>query len=445
MKKKRKILIAAIVLLAVVMGNIINVFATTDSELKWQQQENQKNLQTTKDKQQEIKNQMSSIQKEVEDLNSQIGNYENDIIDLTGKIEDATKNIQDMEQEIEKTEKDLEEKEKLLEKRLIASYKAGNTSYLDVLLSSDSLTSFLSNYYLVEQLAESDTKLINTIKETKKTIEESQKVIEESKKDLETAKETQESKKEELAVVRNEKNEKVSSLSQEEQDLEKKIAEMRAEDATIAAAIRANEARAAAKAQAAANANKVNQSTNSSQNNNTGNNQSSGNQSSGNTSSENTASNGNNTTNSGGYILPIPAQYALVTAGWKYSSGKLHKATDFGAGGIYGAPVYAAKAGTVIVTENKSGGYGTYVTIAHDDGTCTLYAHGIRGSICVSVGQEVSQGQQIMQVGSTGNSSGPHLHFEIRLSPGTSDNRVNPLYYLPMNNIRFAAGVIKYE
>ena len=111
---------------------------------------------------------MSSIQKEVEDLNTQIGSYENEIIDLTGKIEDATKNIQEMEQEIEKTQKDLEEKRKLLEKRLVASYKAGNTSYLDVLLSSDSLTSFLSNYYLVEQLAESDTKLINTIKEIKR-------------------------------------------------------------------------------------------------------------------------------------------------------------------------------------------------------------------------------------------------------------------------------------
>ena len=439
MKNKRKIIIAITIIFIIITGNIINVFAATNKELKQQQQENQSNIQNTKDKQQEIKNQMSSIQKEVEDLNTQIGSYENEIIDLTGKIEDATKNIQEMEQEIEKTQKDLEEKEKLLEKRLVASYKAGNTSYLDVLLSSDSLTSFLSNYYLVEQLAESDTKLINTIKETKETMEESKKIIEESKKELEVAKEAQESKKAALAVVRNEKNEKVESLSEEDKALEKKIEEMRAEDATIAAAIRANEERQAAQAQAAANANNGNQSTNSNTSNN-GNNQTSGNQSSGNTSSG-----GNSTaTNPGGYILPIPAQYALVTAGWRYSSGKLHKATDFGAGGIHGAPVYAAKAGTVITTMNRTDSYGTYVVIAHNDGTYTLYGHGIRGSICVSVGQEVSQGQQIMQVGNTGNSFGSHLHFEIRLAPGNSDNRVNPLNYLPMDNIRFAEGVIKY-
>ena len=439
MKNKRKIIIAITIIFIIITGNIINVFAATNKELKQQQQENQSNIQNTKDKQQEIKNQMSSIQKEVEDLNTQIGSYENEIIDLTGKIEDATKNIQEMEQEIEKTQKDLEEKEKLLEKRLVASYKAGNTSYLDVLLSSDSLTSFLSNYYLVEQLAESDTKLINTIKETKETIEESKKIIEESKKELEVAKEAQESKKAALAVVRNEKNEKVESLSEEDKALEKKIEEMRAEDATIAAAIRANEERQAAQAQAAANANKGNQSTNSNTSNN-GNNQTSGNQSSGNTSSG-----GNSTaTNPGGYILPIPAQYALVTAGWRYSSGKLHKATDFGAGGIHGAPVYAAKAGTVITTMNRTDSYGTYVVIAHNDGTYTLYGHGIRGSICVSVGQEVSQGQQIMQVGNTGDSYGSHLHFEIRVNDINSDNRVNPLNYLPMDNIRFAEGVIKY-
>ena len=65
------------------------------------------------------------------------------------------------------------------------------------------------------------------------------------------------------------------------------------------------------------------------------------------------------------------------------------------------------------------------------DGTYTLYAHGQAGSICVSPGQQVSQGQQIMRVGSTGNSTGPHLHFEVRTSPGGYSNRVNPYNYLP--------------
>ena len=73
------------------------------------------------------------------------------------------------------------------------------------------------------------------------------------------------------------------------------------------------------------------------------------------------------------------------------------------------------KAGTVITTMNRTDSYGTYVVIAHNDGTYTLYGHGIRGSICVSVGQEVSQGQQIMQVGNTGNSFGSHYTSKLDL------------------------------
>ena len=91
---------------------------------------------------------MTAIQKEVEELNGKIASYENEIDDLTSQIDETSANIDTMTQELTKKEKELEEKEELLKKRLVASYKAGSTSYLDVLLSSGSLTNFLSNYYL---------------------------------------------------------------------------------------------------------------------------------------------------------------------------------------------------------------------------------------------------------------------------------------------------------
>ena len=109
-----------------------------------------------------------------------------------------------------------------------------------------------------------------------------------------------------------------------------------------------------------------------------------------------------------------------------------HTGVDFSGPGISGKPVLAAKSGTVVTStalKNSNGtyrSYGEYIVINHHDGTMTLYAHGAPGSRLVSAGQKVSQGQQIMSVGTTGNSTGYHLHFEVRVN-GVP---VNPAPYL---------------
>lgn len=394
-RKREVVILLTMSIVLVILGNAFSVFAATSSELKNQQQNNQKQIDEAKDEQEKIKSQMSSIQKEVENLNATIASYENEIDDLTDQIDETASQIDKMSQELDNKQKELEEKEQLLEKRLVATYKAGDTSYLDLLLSSGSLTDFLSNYYLIEQLNDSDSKLIDTIKETKTQIEESKTQLEESKVQLEDARELQENKKAALDVSKSEKNQKVAQLSSEEQDLQKKIEDMQAQDTVIREAIK----KAEAAEKAAANTNNGNSSSPSS--------------------------------NPGGYIYPVPAAYAKVTTGMYYSSGSYHGAVDFGTSGISGQPVYAVKSGTVLLTQALTTSYGNYIIINHHDGTYTLYAHGQAGSICVSPGQSVSQGQQIMKVGSTGNSTGAHLHFEVRVSPGGYNNRVNPLSYLP--------------
>ena len=397
---RKRLFILVIVVIAVVLGNVVNVFAATSADnLRKQQQQNQQQIEDAKNKQKEIRNQMTDIQRQVDELDSKISDYQTEINDLTSQIDDISKNIDLTQQELTRTENELKEKEELLETRLVASYKAGDTTYLDVLLTSDSLTSFLSNYYLVEQISENDTKLINTIKETKEQIEESKKQLEENKATLEIAKQTQVDKKTELDAAKKEKEQAVAKLSAEDQEVQKKIDEMRSEDTRIQAAIK--------KAEAAASRPNVSNR--------------------GNTSGTSTSS----ASNPGGFIYPVPSGYRTITTGMYYEkSKKYHGAVDFGSGGIAGQPVYAAKEGTVILTENLKSSYGTYVIIKHNNGLYSLYAHGQAGSICVSEGQYVSQGQQIMKVGSTGNSTGPHLHFEIRVSPGGYNNRVNPQNYL---------------
>lgn len=394
---RKRLFILVIVVIAVVLGNVVNVFAATSADnLRKQQQQNQQQIEDAKNKQKEIRNQMTDIQRQVDELDSKISDYESDIYDLNSQIEEVSKNINYAEIELQKTEKDLEEKEELLEKRLVASYKAGSTSYLDVLLDSDSLTSFLSSYYLVEQISENDTKLINTVKETKQQIENSKAQLEENKASLENIKQSEVVKKSELDATKKEKEQAVAKLSNEDKEVQSKIDEMRSEDSKIRAAI--------AKAEREANR----------------------------TSSRGNGGSRSPSSNPGGFIYPVPAAYKKVTSGMYYSESKrYHGAYDFGSAGIAGQPVYAVKDGTVIYTANLTNSYGTHVIIRHSSGLYTLYAHGQAGSLSVSVGQKVSQGQQIMRVGSTGNSTGAHLHFEVRVGSGGYGDRVNPGAYLP--------------
>ena len=376
---RRKFCIVIISMIIIICScNVYKVLANTSDQLKKQQQENREEIEKAENEQKNIKSQMSSIEGEIYNLNLDLQN--------------VNENIKSTEKELEKTERELTEKEELLKKRLVASYKTGETKYLDVLLNSDSLTSFLSNYFMLEKMTENDIALIEKVKNTKEQIKNSKLVLEQNKQEVEEIKEKQELKKQELNNTKEQKNQKLDQLSSEEKSIQQNIDLMREEDKKIMNAIR--------------DAEKTN----------------------------NNASNGKEpTTNPGGYICPVPTAYSTITTGLYYGppSNAYHGAVDFGSHGINGQPVYAVKSGTVTLTQALNYSYGNYVIINHHDGTYTLYAHGQAGSICVSQGQKVEQGQQIMRVGSTGNSSGPHLHFEVRVAPGGYNNRVNPMNYLP--------------
>jgi murein DD-endopeptidase MepM/ murein hydrolase activator NlpD len=124
------------------------------------------------------------------------------------------------------------------------------------------------------------------------------------------------------------------------------------------------------------------------------------------------------TPSSAGLVWPVSGS---VTSSYGWRWGRMHEGVDIGAG--YGAPIYAAAAGSVIWC-GWNGGYGNLVVLDHGGNLATAYGH--QSSIAVSCGQSVSQGQVIGYVGSTGRSTGPHLHFEVRINGGA----VDPLGYL---------------
>jgi murein DD-endopeptidase MepM/ murein hydrolase activator NlpD len=122
-----------------------------------------------------------------------------------------------------------------------------------------------------------------------------------------------------------------------------------------------------------------------------------------------------------GYIWPAQG---VFTSGYGWRWGRMHRGIDIA--GPIGTPIFAAAPGVVDYADWNAGGYGYLVDIRHPDGSLTRYAHNNR--LLVREGQKVRQGQQIAEMGSTGYSTGPHLHFEIHPS---GQGAVNPMAYLP--------------
>lgn len=400
MKKIGLKIIGTLIIISITI-NVFSMmsFASEKSEL------NQK-IKETKENLNDVNSQKEESQNKVDDLKSQIAEYEKEINSLKDEIKQKQKEIKEMQEKLDKLEKERQEKQDLLDQRLITMYENGETTYLDVLLSSADITDFISKYYMVETVTEADKELIEGLEADKKEIEETKNKLNASLDEVEKKKEEQESIQTKLNKAKNKEEEKVESLTEESHDLEEDIE---------AYEKKMKELDAKEKAQEEALKHKIEEA----EKNHGSNSGSSGSGSSGGSSSGGSIS-------SKGFIRPVTS--GRITATMYYSSGKYHGAVDFGVS--TGTPVYAAADGIVVTsTWGGSDSYGYYIKIKHYNGLYTLYAHG--SSLVAKVGQEVNQGDLIMYSGNTGNSTGPHLHFEVRKSPGGYSNRVNPLNYLP--------------
>ena len=423
-----KMLGGLIIAILVLQFNVI-VYADEITDLQNQQESNEEKLKATENQKEQVSQEKSDVQQQVDELNSQIEDYESQIGNLEYKINDLNTQIADAENKINEKQENYDKQQELLEKRLVVTYESGETSFLDVLLSSKSLTDLISNYYMVSQIAEADMNLMESIENEKKEIEQAKTTLEQSKQELDSSKAEKESMATQLQTAKNEKSKYVSQLSQEEQDLQEEIDQLTQDNQQILNEIRVAQEKYKKQLEELAN---KNQSSGGSSSSNSGGSSSGGGTSSGGSNSSGGGSSG--TSNPGGFIRPVNG--GTVTCNGYYSSGKFHGAIDYGIS--VGTPVYAAEDGVVLTTNNLTTSYGTYVVIQHANGLQTWYAHGTPGSICVSPGQSVSQGQMIMKSGNSGNSEGPHLHFEVRRAPYTysysatkygDDCRVDPTLY----------------
>ena len=359
------------------------------AKLEQEQEENDAKLASLKadqSKQQEYKDaldaQMQNLQSQIDGLNTQINGLDASIEEKNTAIAEKQKNI----------DEDVE----TLKERLCAIYMMGDASTLEILLQSESVIDMAQKVELLNIITEHDTKLIAQLTADMESIADEKAEIESEKEQVAAARTELESKGSELAEVQAEAERVLEELNQS-------VASVQAESDRIAE----EKAQASAEidqwwkdyyAQLAAQENQQN------------------NGSSGSSGGSSGSIGSGGYVSTGNFTWPVPG-FTNISCG--YSSG--HKAIDISGGGrtIYGTPIVAADSGKV-VTATYHYSYGNYVMIDHGGGYSTLYAHA--SSLAVSAGQTVTKGQTIAYVGSTGNSTGPHLHFEVRVN----GNRQNP-------------------
>lgn len=409
---------AAITFTSIGMFGAPKVKAESLSSLKDRQTEIQSKINQNEQKLDKLKSEQNSQQKVVSELNAQLSNYsdqyenvlaqksivDNDILQTQLKIEK-------LNQEIAQKENEIKETIDLFCKRLRANYVSGNTTTLEMLTSSDNISVFLNRIELLKRVTNNDQSLVDKLNDEIAKLDK-------AKEDLEAEKQVLITKKAELQTVENqlqatldtikaktaEVEAKLAEISSQATELEEDIDSFNAQEAKIKAAINAIYAEQKRKQQQAA-ANKGSTQSNAPQYVNPG-------------------------TPSSGFMFPLRYGGAYLSSGYGYRSASIsgwsfHGGIDITGGDVYGQPVYASRAGTVIVAEHYSNsGYGHYVMLDHGDGYQTLYGH--CSSVVVNYGQHVEQGQLIAYVGSTGNSTGPHLHFEVRYQ----NERVNPLNFV---------------
>lgn len=332
------------------------------------------------------------------------------------KIDKLNSDIAQKQSDIDKANADIDGQMDALCNRIRTIYMAGNASDLEIILGAKDFSDFIDKMEIIRTLSNYDKGLIDDINIKLKEISKQKENLEADKTELETQQAALEEDQQELNKLLEENKETLRKLYSANNDAKNAIedAALQSEELENQITQYYEEQRKAAQ-KAAEDAALKQQSSNQ------------GNSSGGSSNFYDYGSSYSPNVSASGYTWPAPGYYYLSSQ-WNEDRGSYnHGAIDIAGSGIMGATAVAADSGTVIASYNGcphnwgkdgscgcGGGYGNYVMIDHGNGKMTVYGHFT--NVIVSTGQSVSKGQVIGYIGSTGNSTGPHLHFECRLN-----------------------------
>ena len=376
---KGKKIISALLIGTLCFGMTTQVKATEIDDTKQKAEELQKKKEAAESEQQSLAAQLTTIISEMEDTKNQISQKEDE--------------LSQKEEELFEAQAQENDQYESMKKRIKYMYENGNAKFVDILCQSKDISEFLNNAEYISTISAYDREQLAAYQQIRQKVQEQQAVLEEEYAKLETLQNDLIEKQTNVESLKASKESEISDISGELEATNQKLAELQAAAEEAARKQKEKEAAAAA-------------------------------------AKKNSGSKGSAgvsvVSGNGTFTHPCPG-YSRISSTFGYRNAPLagastnHKGIDFAAS--TGTPIYAAAAGTV-TSAGYSGKAGNLIIINHGNGLLTYYMH--CNTIFVSAGQKVSKGQNIGQVGTTGNSTGPHLHFQV-MSGGTP---VNPMNYL---------------
>ena len=372
-RKSRFAMIVAILLMLTFAVETSLASAATLSQIRNNIKNKQQELNESRAKEKSLGDQVNSLEQ-------QINSKQSDIDELEASISEAQAKLETLEEELAAAEEKVNTQNENLNARLRNMYKNGSVGFIDVLMDSGSFSEFLNNLSLVEKVYTSDQDVLEELQKAYDEIDAKKKEIETLQAELSESKATMEEQKSSLEADKASVEKKKSEIAADSAETQRELDKLEADAQALTSSIR------------------------------------------------NSGSSSSSSKYNGGIMAwPVPSCHT-VSSGY---GGRIHPTTGkykFHGGldipGSYGSAIVAANSGKVIWAGNRGDSYGNYVIIDHGGGVSTLYGHSSK--VLVSNGQSVSRGQRIANVGSTGRSTGPHCHFEVRIN----GSRVNPNPYV---------------
>lgn len=400
------------------------VYGDTASELESANAEKadiNKQLQNTKDELAALKKNTDDTEAYIAKLDEKMADLDGQLYELSNKIDDLTKQIEQKEVDLAEAEADADHQYEMMKLRIKFMYEHNDESYVALILSASSIGDMLNRSEYVSKISLYDRDMLTEYENTITYVAEVKAQLEEDRTSLESDKKILAANKASLEVMQKEKetelanyNKQIAQLNQTEQDLHSDLE--RLEDVIVA--MEEKQKREEEEARKKAEEESRRKEEEAKKNDSTS--------SSGSTSG---GSSGNNSVtvlpSTGKYLWPTISKRITSRYGATKNRPYPHQGVDIGAvkPGVWGDPIYAADGGKVTLASYDSGA-GNWIWIYHGDGVYTVYMH--CSKFYVSVGDIVERGDTIALMGSTGNSTGAHLHFAVRVN----GEYVNPEPYI---------------